>query len=83
MSTLTRAEAHALVDAAYLGEDDVTLSELAEAWAVAGHWNETVPADHWYSVLHEFVDQQACDDETRANGPRDNDETGLAVPCGS
>lgn len=78
MGTLRRDEAHALVDAAYLGEAGISLRELAEHWDLAGYWSETVGREHWYMTLHEFVDECATGDGQRSNGPSDGDDTGLA-----
>jgi hypothetical protein len=73
MDTLTRAQAHDLIDEA--GGD---LAAIAVAWDIPGHWNDHA---HWTAeMLHEFVDNVASGDDARSNGPKDSDDTGLTAP---
>ena len=72
MSTLTRDDAHDLVDAA---EQLGALALLAEGWDVPGHWNEQAELDS--GMLHDYVDEMCLSDETRSRGPHGDDDTGL------
>lgn len=71
--TLTRDAGHDLVDAA---EQLGALAQLAEGWDVPGHWNDY--AAQWdVGALHDYVDDACLSDESRANGPQPDDDTGL------
>jgi len=71
-ATLTRAQAHDVVDAAaQMG----ALSHLAAAWELAGYWNEN--AEWTADTFHEHVDDCASGDDARSNGPKESDDTGL------
>lgn len=74
-ATLTRAQAHALV------EDCANVHEMAE---LAGAWGVEVSlltADEAENALHEYVDACAdTSDDVRSNGPHDADDTGLDEP---
>lgn len=86
MSGLTRGEAHQLVDDCFTDDGErskspAALRELAAHWEIAGHWNENVTPEEWYTILHEFVDESAFNgDAERANGPKDSDPTELVAP---
>lgn len=71
--TLTRAQAHELVDAAaQMGG----LSHLAAAWDVPGYWNAGAEWDA--DAFHALVDERITNSEReRAYGPSDDDETDL------
>lgn len=79
MDTLTRAEAHQWIDDAFTDGTVSDLRAIAAHWDIAGHWNEHVTADEWYTILHEFVQDQGGDD-TRSNELQDSDDTGLTAP---
>lgn len=72
MLTLTRAEAHALVDAA---EQLGALDQLAEGWDLAGWWN--CRADWDVTDFHEHIENCCLTDDVRSRGPRDDDDSGL------
>ena len=73
MSTsLTRAEAHQLVDDCYL---DGMLNDLAMFWQLVGYKNDGSSFSD--DDLHEYVEDSCLSDATRANGPRDSDPSGL------
>ena len=74
MQTLTRSQAHEVVDeAAQLG----ALSHLAAHWELAGHWNES--AEWTADSMHEHVDDCAemLRDSRDGSNPKDSDDTGL------
>lgn len=76
--SLTRAEAHEVVDAA---EQMGALAHLAAHWELPGHWNEN--AEYWNAAcFHEYVDEMAESmQDRRASGrnPKDSDRTGLVA----
>lgn len=80
MNTLTRANAHQLVDDAFADGTLADMQAIAAHWDIAGHWNGTLDKDHWYDNLHEHVDTCASGDDARSNGPKDSDDSGLTAP---
>jgi hypothetical protein len=74
-TTLTRAEAHDLIDA--FAADD-RLAVLARHWDLAGHWNDNAVWDA--DDLHQHADDSADGDDQRSNGPHDADDSGLTDP---
>jgi len=77
MTTLTRLEAQDLLLSVQY--DVVGLRWIARHWDVAGHWNESdhVTAEQWFDALTDHVEYCASSDDTRSNGPSDDDDTGL------
>lgn len=73
METLTRQQAHDLIDAAINGGTADDLRDIARQWELAGSWNDM--AEWSADDLHQHVEDVACPDDDKT--PRPSDPTGL------
>jgi len=80
-TTLTRGEAHQLIDDAFADGTAADMRAIAAYWDLSGHWNENCTKDDWYDDLHEHVEMCASGDDARSNGPKDSDDSCLYAPC--
>lgn len=78
-STLTRAEALQLIDDAFSGPNrEANIRLIALAWLGSERIDE--PLWEVYETLSFHIDAVCLTDDVRSRGPRDDDDTGLAVP---
>jgi len=88
MSTLTRAQAHQLVDEAHriagrgslMDASAVCLMDLHEHWIGHRDVTENDTANSIAEALHDYVDECCNGDDVRSNGPHESDPTDLTEP---